>query len=367
MRPGETALRVRPARPDDDAAIRRLLRERALDGAIRLSLTREPSFFASLDRESLRHDTLLVEEADTGALVGMGTRQVQPARLEGEEVPLGYLSQVRLAPGRRLPRRAMIEAWRLFTESRQAGEAPFDLTSITRDNLAARRLLERGLPGQPPYRPLADYAVRTLPTTRRPPSSTGIEIREASEAQWAELQALRRRRLDAAALALPGPTAPLALRLVALRRGRLLAGLGLLDASPWRQFVVQGYRGPLRWSRPLANLAAPWIGTPRLPRAGRVLASGSVVSLAHQPGEEPAAVALLRHAAFHASRLGLDLLLVGGLARDGLAPWLDRALPARRYHTRLYAVAWSPAADFWAEALREAARHDGLQVELSAL
>lgn len=360
---GAEPLRVRLAVPGDDAAIRRLLRQRALDGEIRLTLEREPDYFASLDRESLRHDTLLVESAENGELIGMGSRLVQSAWRSGDVGPLGYLSQIRLQEGHRLPPRAARQAWQRLGATRLGEEAPFDLTSITLDNRSARRLLEHGLPGQPRYHAIGDYRVHALATGRALPEPQGVELREADETDWQEILAWRLARRRRASLALAGPEEARVLRLVARRRGRLLAGLAVLDATPWRQLVVRGYVGRLAMLRPTLNLARALTGTPRLPRVGEPLRCGQVVDLAHAPGEEPAAIALLRAAACRAAGFGLDLLLVGHAERDPLGAWLRHTLPGRHYRTRLYAVAWSPIPAPALEALREG----DLDLEPSAL
>ncbi|MFN2331603.1 MAG: hypothetical protein ABR580_07055 [Halomonas sp.] len=360
---GTEPLRVRLAVPGDDAAIRRLLRRRALGGEIRMTLEREPDYFASLGRESLRHDTLLVEGEHSGELIGMGSRLVQPAWHGGDVGPLGYLSQIRLDEGHRLPPRAARRAWQRLGATRLEQEAPFDLTSITLDNRLARRLLEHGLPGQPRYHPIGDYRVHALATGRALPEPKGVELREADETAWQEILAWRLARRRRASLALAGPAEGRVLRLIARRRGRLLAGLAVLDATPWRQLVVRGYAGRLATLRPALNLARALTGTPRLPRVGEPLRCGQVVDLAHAPGEEPAAIALLRAAARRVAELGLDLLLVGHAERDALGAWLRHTLPGRHYRTRLYAVAWSPIPAPELEALREG----DLDIEPTAL
>ncbi|QTF92225.1 hypothetical protein [Halomonas sp. BM-2019] len=293
----------------------------------------------------------------------MGSRLVQPAWYQGERRPLGYLCQIRLAEGHRLPPRAARRAWETLGATRRWDEAPFDLTSITLDSRAARRLLEHGLPGQPRYHPIGDYRVHALATGRPLPAPQGITLGEADEAAWRELLEWREARRRRAALALAGPAEGRVLRLVARRRGRLLAGLAVLDATPWRQLVVRGYGGRLARLRPALNLMRALTGTPRLPRVGEPLRCGQVVDLVHAPGEQPAALALIRHAASRAAALGLDLLLVGHAERDPLGAWLRHSLPGRHYRTRLYAAAWSPLAAADLAALGEG----DLDLELSAL
>lgn len=334
--------RVRLADPHDDAAIRRLLHEREMAGTIRLSLEREPSYFASLDRECQRHNTVLVEDNRDGTVIGMGARQVYPALASGESARVGYLNQIRLSADRRLPLRAAVNGWKLMRSCLREDELPFDVTSIAADNHVARRLLERGLPGQPRYHPITDYVVHAIPTSRRRPAGTEYAVREADPGKWNELLALRTENLSDKAFALLGKNAESPeIRLIALKKGNIVAGLGVEDATPWRQFVVRGYDGVLKQVRPVLNLGLRLLRAPRLPSVGETLRTGTVVSMACRKGEEAAVIPLLRHAGFHARSHGLDLLLTGFVTSDRLEHVIRKSFRTRSYRTIIYAVAWN--------------------------
>jgi len=84
------------ATPADDPEIRRLLRDNPMDGAIRVSLEREPNAFLAATVEGEPHATVVAREPSTGRIVGMGTRAVWNAFVNGEPCRLGYLSQLRV-------------------------------------------------------------------------------------------------------------------------------------------------------------------------------------------------------------------------------------------------------------------------------
>lgn len=355
--------RVRLAEPRDDAAIRHVLRQRAMAGSVQLTFEREPSYFESLDRECLRHDTVLIEDVRDGSIIAMGARQVHHAWTEGGPARVGYLSQLRMVEGSRRPLKAARDAWRMINSCRSKDELPYDVTSVAVENASARRLLERGAPGQPRYHPLTEYVVHAVPTTIRQGRARDVEICEADDAAWRDVKGLHSRRVRSATLAMGGHDDDgLAIRLAALRNGRVVAGIGVEDARAWRQFVVRGYEGVLRWFRPAINLAMHVHGAPRLPGVGEPLPCASITCMGFQDGCESAITSLLRHAAHRARRLGIALLLVGGVAGDPLTARIARSFRTRSYRTMLYAVEWASHPD----AITRLKRGD-LQMELRVL
>jgi hypothetical protein len=139
----------------DDAGLRALLRETPIGGAIRLTFEREPNFFASVRREGIRHYTICARAA--GKIVAMASRTVWPTGV-------GYLHQLRIAASHRhLTRPFLRIGFRMLRETHAPDEAPYDVTTIVRDNHVARRVLEAGLPGLPTYRPVEKILTMLLP------------------------------------------------------------------------------------------------------------------------------------------------------------------------------------------------------------
>lgn len=343
--------RVRLASPADDAALRGILRKGSMAGAIRLGMEREPSYFASLDTEAERHDTVVLEDPGGGEIVAMGARLVHDVTLGGEAARLGYLNQLRVAPGHRLGRKGLRKGWDRLLDRRRPDELPFDLTSIAADNRAARRLLERGLPGLPRYHPILEYEVLAIPTVSRGPGAGEVVVHEASAADRDRAEALLRRQVAHGALVLrwrgmgpgdaSGGRATAAWQLVARRRGsgEIVAGLSVVDPTPWRQYVIRGYEGGLRWTRPLANVALRLSGAPLLPPPGGRLRSGFIVGLFCRSEGEDAVAALLGEASRRARRKGISTLLYGAPVGDPVARLLARWYRPRRYRTVHYLVA----------------------------
>src|SRR5678815_1225802 len=82
------------ARPEDDEVIRRLLRDNAMGGAIRLTFEREPNYFYGAHLAGGHDQTILVSDAGNLVAVGRCTRRI--CWVNGEPRSTGYLAELRL-------------------------------------------------------------------------------------------------------------------------------------------------------------------------------------------------------------------------------------------------------------------------------
>jgi hypothetical protein len=348
--------RVLVAGPDDDADIRALLRQSVMDGAIRLALTREPRFALGAEVEGERHCTVLVRDAATNRLLGMGSRSVREVFHHGEPARLGYLGQLRTAPGTRHVRRIR-DAFNAIEAAARPDELPFDLTSIVADNEPARRLLERGLPGLPEYRPLAEAETLVMPTAdpvwvrrlRRMPS-----VRPAGAGDVARVVGFLQAQLRRHALAPRWTEADLGERcrdlaiehFVLLEEQGALRGVGAVwDQRAFKQVVVSGYQPWLARARRPLNAVLRLLGQPRLPPAGASLTLGYLSHFALAADDDlEGAVALIHGLRRQARGRGLAQLAVTLADDHPLRAALGKRFAARRYRSILYAVCWASRA-----------------------
>ena len=209
----------------DDAGLRRLLRETPMPGPIRVSLEREPSYFGACRAEGGRHYTVCARDPETGRIIGMGCRTVRELYVNGEPQRVGYLNQLRIAPGyRHMSPKLLGRGFALLRETRAADEAPFDITTIVGHNLTARRVLEAGLPGLPRYRPIERIITMVIPVRRgQRPLTEDTDITHPGQFQTV------------------GPLPP------------------VWDQRAFKQVVVRGYESWLRRFRWLLRL--PPVGT----------------------------------------------------------------------------------------------------------
>ncbi len=339
-------LEVRPAGPADDAALRRLLRETPMDGEVQVAFAREPDFFQAAAVEG---ETTTVAAWDEGRVVALFSRSVRDCWVDGAPARLPYLSALRIAPGYRQSRRLLQLGfdWVRRLEEADPQALRWSITTVVSDNTRARRLLEAHLPGLPRYVPQEDLV--TLAATPWPPlrlQVPGVVVRSATAADEGELGALlgrwgQRHELgpvwdggiftDGArgrGLSWDAVT-------VATRGGHLVGCVATWDQRPYKQTLVTGYGGHLRFTRRLVNLLGPLLRAPHLPPPGGELRHATLSHLAVDDDDPEVLAALVGHA--H-DRVEVGHLTTMLAARHPLLPRLRALLRPREYRSTLYRV-----------------------------
>ncbi|HEX4963513.1 MAG TPA: hypothetical protein VF173_21975, partial [Thermoanaerobaculia bacterium] len=346
---GMTAEVVEEAAPKDDPELRRLLRDNPMDGEIQVSLEREPNAFLAAAVEGEPHHVIVARDPGSG-IVGMGSRSVWNAFVNGAPCRLGYLSQLRVDPTHRRRKRLLTAGYDLIRSFRRSEEMPFDLTSIVADNDVARRLLSAGLPGLPVYEEIEEWTTLVVPATSRARrTSTNIErgTRDRMESVAACLERNRRRfqfapRFSAADLLSPERSRGLAPEdfFLAVAKSEVVGCLALWDQSSFKQVVVHGYAPRLARRRPWINALSPLLGTPLLPDPGQPLPHAYLSHLAVD-GDDPETFQALIEAAYAEARTrGYVYVVIGLAARHPWKRWLEKRFKPRIYSSLLYAVHW---------------------------
>lgn len=343
---------LRSARREDDPALRALLRDRPFEGALRLTLEREPCFFHAAAVEGSPHHVFLGETA--GRPAGLFSRAVRPVWHRGRPARLGYLGQLRTSSTVTLTRRHLRRGFAACEATRTDRELPFDLTSIVADNAPARRLLERGLPGLPVYQPWTEWVTLVIPRARRsdrPGDRDGIERGTAERMPEIvrHLDAELSTRELAPRWTLADLTSPqrtrglepedfLLLREPAGGGSHIRACLALWDQRGFKQTVIRGYAPWLALLRPVLSPVLALSGRPRLPPRGTSLA---MAFLSHEaaPMDRPELLARLVEAARRrASARGLEYLVLGLSRSDPRLPRILERFRCRVYDSVLYLV-----------------------------
>jgi len=336
-----SGLAVQPARPDDLPALRALLGERPMSGAVRLALVPGPD--ADLGGE--RRHVLVVR--DGGRVIGTGTRTVRDVWLAGRRARVGFLTRLRFAPGTCLLARLQA-GFAAIDATRRPDEAAFDLTTIVDDNGPARRLLQRGLLGLPRYVPVAALDTLVFAAGRSRPARDGGPRLATDGDREAIADFLRHewrgRKLapawQAADLHADGD-GPAPQDTLLLEEGGAIVAVGALrDRRLHESVVVAGYAPWLALLRRPLNIGQAVLGRPALPPPGAALALGHVAALAVRDGDAPRAVALLAGLRGLARERGLRLLAASLAGDSPLRAPLRRAFAARSYRSTLHAVAW---------------------------
>ena len=367
---------IAPATRADDPELRRLLRENPMGGSVRISLEREPDAFLAASVEGDPYTAVVIREAAGGRLVGMGSRAVMDVFVNGRPCRAGYLGQLRLVPDARRSRRLLARGYRAIRRLRAPDELPYDFTSILAENHAALRLLGRGLPGLPTYRPLERFVSVLIPCRpeRRPRTPSALEIVPGSARTLPAIAACLERNARRHQLARRWSLDDLSSEVrcrglrpedfrIALHQGVVVGCAALWNQSGFKQVVVRGYAPPLRRWRPLVNGLAGILGTPRLPDPGEAMPHAYLSHVAVDGDEAGVFAALLAEVRAEAARRGLPGLVAGFAARHPLLSVLRRCRGRREYESLLHVVHWEDGRAE-AEALNDDGRIPHLEVAL---
>jgi hypothetical protein len=340
-----------------DAELRRLLRDTPMPGAITVSMEREPDFFLGATVEGDQHDTVVAGLEGEERLVGLGTRSVHRAFVDGEPRRLGYLGQVRVEPGFRRGMSVLKKGFAMLRQKHDADDVPFYTTTIIEDNVAARRVLTKGWRAFPTYREWERIVTLVLPLWRHRAEihSSRFALREGREDDLPGIEACMRKNwscyqfapaLTADDLACPERTRGLAPGdfTLALRGGNVVGCVALWDQRAFKQTVVRGYERALGLLRPVVNLAAPFAGIPRLPAPGSALDFAYLALLCAYDKDPELMLALVIRACNRALERGLSYVSVGLAARHPHLPLLRRTFRHREYPSVLYIVHWPDGA-----------------------
>ena len=347
---------------DDDAALRQVLAETPMKGAVSVGFRREPSYFQAAVVDGEFRQTVTASEVSSGTLVGCGSRSVRTRYFNGRKEPIGYLSTLRILPAHRKGT-LVARGFAYFRELHQDGRALFYLTMIAAGNAQATETLTRGRAGLPKYHPIGDYQTSLIPIPQRARSfrvPAGITLRSASACDVISILSFLHesgparqffptysecdffnpdgtfRDLNAEDIVL------------AIRDGKIIGTLALWNQCSFRQVVVEEYGQPLRWTRRIYNLLASISARPRLPNVKQPLRQ-LTAALPVVANDDPQVFhALISAAINNAAGGSSDHLMLGLHVADPLLV-VVRQFRTACYTTRAYIVCWEDGEELLAE------------------
>jgi hypothetical protein len=352
---GETVFDLRWATSADEPEIRALAGSVPMPGAVAVRFAREPDYFLGTTIMGDPCDVLVARHRLDGRLAGIACRAERRAYVNGSESPLGYIGQIRVAPGFRghwLVHRGA--KW--FKEAGPPGLLYVGV--IAGENPRARGVLVGArLPGRPHATRvcgLTTFAILLRP--RRARRAPGVDVQPGSpEALGVIVEFLRlhgRRRQFFPAYTIEDFTGGTTLRglspqdVMVARRGAAVVGvMAAWDQAAYKQDVVDAYGPALRRLRPAFDLGARLLGARPLTSPGEAipLAFAACVCVAD---DDPAVMRALLSACERSARLrGKAFLMLGLADNDPLLAVARRWLHVT-YRSDLYAVSWAedPAA-----------------------
>jgi hypothetical protein len=335
-----------------DADVRRLLRDNPMPGLISLTFEREPDFFFGAAIEGDVHQTL-VGCTSSGRVVGLASRSIRDAFLDGRVSRLGYLSQVRIDPAYR-GRSLLAGGWAKIRELHDSDPAEAYITTIIADNAVARRVLEKDRPTKPSYRPWGELHTLALVPRRRSLRSWlpwPREIRRGSPEMLPDIVDCLRRNYEryqfaphwtAEVIADPSRCRGLSAEnfWVALDGGRVTGCVAVWDQQGFKQSVVRGYGRALRYSRPLVNALSRVASLPRLPAVGQPIPHAYLSHVAVDGDDGRVLVSLVDRALHAAREQKLAYLALGLMDANPLLKPMQKAFRHIDYRAILYVVFW---------------------------
>jgi len=327
----------RKARPEDDEALQAMLRENEMESWIRLSMESEPSYFSSTD--TFGQTTTILGGKSSGAPVGVCSFDRMPVFINGKPELTGYLGKLRVAAEYRNRIRIIRGGFQvvrlLNTGSERLG---YWFTSIAKENMAARRLLEARLRGMPLYRQRGELT--TFAISSRAGRPRGI-LQPAQRHDIAELVNFYNRYarrfqyapvLTESWLRQLNGAKGLALQdfRIVKEGGNIHACLALWDQRKIRQTVVRGYRFPLNLLRAPYNLLARCSRRIVLPPPGEKLNHIFVAFMAIDNQWQKYAAAIMDNALHEIKARNADIGLVG------LSPMNPLSKSFEDYHKETY-------------------------------
>jgi hypothetical protein len=340
------------AAPEDDAVLRSVLAQTPMEGRISVAFRREPSFFEAAAVEGRFQQVVLGRDRQGGSVVGFGVRSISERFVNGRSQPVGYLSGLRILPPHRNGG-LLARGYRFFHELHRDARAKLYLTTIAEGNRTALDLLTSGRGGLPAYHAVGRYRTLAIPVRRgdiRPGVPKDLLIRPATGddlpaiTEFLSSEGSNRQFFPiyrAEDFCRGGLLQGLAVSDVLLCfRGSALSGIiAGWDQHAFRQTIVCGYRGALRWTRPMINAWAGLAGRPRLPAPGNGFRSVTAALPLVVDNNPQVFASLMRALLEQARSRSADYVLIGLHETDPLWP-LARSFGGTCYTTHVFVVCW---------------------------
>jgi hypothetical protein len=332
--PKADGVRFSVATTEDDAEIRRLLRESPMAGRISLSLEREPNFFADGSETTT---TILARVRRR--VVCVGSCAIRPRYVNGIPRAVGYLGGLRL-DGQFAGRFDIVRrGYRFFRQLQQQAPADFYFTSIAADNQRARIFLERGLPGMPRYEFIGEFVTLVIPTLSRGRSQRSTRNIDHPDSRNGLLRFLNECNSTYQFAPCWSPEELSSSDFCVVRTGQHLEACGTLwDQRQFKQIVVRGYSKSLATIRPIFNILSKLTRQPRLPNMGEVLSIAFASCVASKTDASP--LGLIKQLAISARQRGIEMLTLGFAANDPRLAIIQGSFRSRKYRSRLYVAHW---------------------------
>jgi hypothetical protein len=319
----------RQAVAKDDVGLRHLMASEILPGRIAISFRREPNFFSASHLQGCMTQVMCCVDSSNQNIVGVASRSIDWAHINGQQQLLGYLGDLRIAQS---VRRQFILArgFQFLYCWHYHAPVPFYTTVIYEGNDLAKKILTSGRAVLPLYHSLGKIHTPaiSLSRQRKPPPRLGLSIETGDVIG---LEAICNFLNDTLATKQLTPV----YSSISFAQGRfksikpenfcvatngeeIIGVMALWDQHNFRQTYVEAYTGYLKYLRPTYNLFADLFSWNRLPNPGHMLRHVYFSCIAIKNNDPAVFDYLFWHAYNRAQKAGYHYAMIGLHERDPL-------------------------------------------------
>ena len=333
----------------DDEMLQEVIRNNPMEGKIRLSFGRKPSFFQGVGVLGDESQIIVARNVENQSIAGFGIRSIRRVFLNGREEKVGYLSGLRVAQEYRNGT-LLARGYKFLKQLQEDGRTPLYLASIMEDNKMAIELLASRKVCLPLSQDLGRYCTFVYRVSKDPSSfaNAGLEVRRGKADHIGDILKFLNKHNSKRQFAPCYKEQDffdqklflgLALEDIYLAfRGKKMVGmLAKWDQQAFKQIKIDGYGAKLKCLRPLVNLFARAKGLPNLPTVGSEL-DFFYVSLISISSDEPRAFLVMLEKLQQDNR-DYSLFMLGMHSRDPLIAEAKK-IPHLQYNSRIYMMYW---------------------------
>ncbi len=335
----------------DEPQLRQLMRNCTMKGAVELAFLQEPDFIKAQQVHGRFVETYVAHESENNTIVGMGTRAVKPAYINGKLDNIGYLCNLRLLSEYQKGT-ALARGYKMFRHGHNDSRTNLYLSTIIEDNIKARTILESGRAALPVYTDIGRFRsfVFSLRQKVKQARNKSIAIKRASKDNVDEIVKFLNTEgankqffpqyFHADLTGNNGILPNLNLRdiYLAYSNSKLIGITAAWDQTQFRQNLIVGYDRTIKHIRPIINFGLGIAGYPTFPKPGTILKCFTL-GLICIKNNEPKIFSILIDSIISDRKNTYSLMIAGLHENDSLLKVLTKQ-KGIAYNSRLYAVCW---------------------------
>ena len=252
---------------NDDAELRRMMAENILPGNISVSFRREPSYFNACNIQGNSYEIIKCVDTDNKKIIGVGSRFLYDAYINGEKKYIGYLGDLRAEEKYR--RKGLLAAGYSFLKKLHTDNpVPFYTTMIWEGNEEALNILTSKRAGLPVYKPMGRFLAPAihLDLPKKKIKIPGVSFEKGSKKKIPQIfgfinECYKQKQFAPYYVEEDFNTSKLlGLKAedfyLAIRDNKVIGVIAAWDQTSFRQTHIEKYSSGIRVIKPFYNMAA---------------------------------------------------------------------------------------------------------------